>query len=98
MEFSTQESWSGLPCPPPGDVPDPGVETLFLLSAALAGRFFITSAAWEAGKVGEGVLKHPGSQARVDIRIPSRDFPSGPAAKTQSSQCRGPRFNPWAGN
>ena len=23
MEFSRQEYWSGLPCPPPGDLPDP---------------------------------------------------------------------------
>ena len=27
-----------------------------------------------------------------------RDFPSGPLAKTLSSQCRGPRFDPTAGN
>ena len=26
MEFSRQEYWSGLPCPPPGDLPDPGVK------------------------------------------------------------------------
>ena len=26
MEFSQQESWSGLPCPPPGDLSDPGIE------------------------------------------------------------------------
>ena len=26
MGFSRQEYWSGLPCPPPGDVPDPGIE------------------------------------------------------------------------
>ena len=26
MEFSNQEYWSGLPCPPPGDCPDPGVK------------------------------------------------------------------------
>ena len=28
----------------------------------------------------------------------NRDFPGGPAAKTLSSQCRGPRFNPWSGS
>ena len=28
MGFSRQEYWSGLPCPPPGDLPNPGVETL----------------------------------------------------------------------
>ena len=27
MEFSRQEYWSGLPFPPPGDLPDPGIET-----------------------------------------------------------------------
>ena len=27
MEFSRQEYWSGLPCPPLGDLPDPGIET-----------------------------------------------------------------------
>jgi len=26
MEFSRQEYWSGLPCPPPGDLPNPGIE------------------------------------------------------------------------
>ena len=26
MEFSRQEYWSGLPCPPPGDLPSPGIE------------------------------------------------------------------------
>ena len=28
MGFSRQEYWSGLPCPPPGNVPDPGIETV----------------------------------------------------------------------
>jgi len=27
-----------------------------------------------------------------------RGFPGAPVAKTMSSQCRGPRFNPWSGN
>ena len=26
MGFSRQESWSGLPVPSPGDLPDPGIE------------------------------------------------------------------------
>ena len=26
MGFSSQEYWSGLPCPPPRDIPDPGIE------------------------------------------------------------------------
>ena len=48
MGFSRQEYWSGLPCPPPGDLPDPGIEPTSLLSPALAGMFFTTSATWEA--------------------------------------------------
>ena len=37
-----------MPCPPPGDLPDPGIEPMSLISLALAGRFFTTSATWEA--------------------------------------------------
>ena len=48
MGFSRQEYWSGLPCPPPGDLPDPGIEPVPIMSPALAGRFFTTSATWEA--------------------------------------------------
>ena len=39
--------WSGLPCPPPGDLPNPGTDTASLTSSALAGRFLTTSATWE---------------------------------------------------
>ena len=46
--LSRQEYWSGLPSPPPGDLPDPGIEPVYLMSPASAGRFFTTSAAWEA--------------------------------------------------
>ena len=48
MGFSRQEHWSGLPCPPPGDLPDSGIEPTSLTSRALAGRFFTTRATWEA--------------------------------------------------
>ena len=44
MGLSRQEYWSGLPCPPPGDLPHPES----LMSPALAGRFFTTSTTWEA--------------------------------------------------
>ena len=50
MEFSRQEYWSGLPFPPPGDLPNPGIwkKPASLTSPALAGGFFTTSATWEA--------------------------------------------------
>ena len=37
MGFSRQEYWSALPCPPPGDLPDPGIEPVSLMSPMLAG-------------------------------------------------------------
>ena len=46
--FSRQEYWSGMQCLPPGDLPDPEIEPESLTSPALAGRFFTTSATWEA--------------------------------------------------
>ena len=39
-EFSRQEYWSGLPFPPPGDLPDPGIKPTSLVSPALVGRYF----------------------------------------------------------
>ena len=51
MGLSRQEHWSGLLCPPPGDLPDLGVEPASLKSPALAGVFFTTHAAWEAGEM-----------------------------------------------
>ena len=32
MGFSRQEYWSGLPCPPPGDLPNPGIELHLMCS------------------------------------------------------------------
>ena len=40
MGFSRQEYWTGLPFPPPRDLPDPGIE---LASSTLAGGFFTTA-------------------------------------------------------
>ena len=39
MGFFRQEYWSGLPCAPPGDLPNPGIEPASLMSPALAGGF-----------------------------------------------------------
>ena len=35
MGFSRQEYWSGFPCPPPGDLPNPGIEPVSLAAPAL---------------------------------------------------------------
>ena len=47
MGFSKQEYWSGFPCPPPGDLSDPGIEPEYLKSHALVGGFITTSTTWE---------------------------------------------------
>ena len=41
LSMARQEYWRGLPCPPPGALPDPGTEPASLASPALAGGFFI---------------------------------------------------------
>ena len=46
MEFPGQEYWSGLPLPISGDLLDPGIKLVSLVSPALAGGFFTTSATW----------------------------------------------------
>ena len=48
LRFSRQEYWSGLPCPPPGDLPNPEIYPIFLMSPTLVGRFFTTSITWKA--------------------------------------------------
>ena len=42
MVLSRQEYWSGFPCPPPGDLPNQGVELASLGFPALSGSFFTT--------------------------------------------------------
>ena len=44
MGFSRQEYWSGLLCPPPGELRDPGIEPASLRSPALVGRFITATA------------------------------------------------------
>ena len=76
MGFSRQEYWSGLPCPPPGDLPDPGIEPSSLISPALAGGFFTTSTTWEAPDKLQLKKKIPRASAKI----------KDPTTKAQSSQ------------
>ena len=48
LGFPRQKYWSGLPCPPPGDLPNPGIKPTSLKSPALTGNFFTSSATWGA--------------------------------------------------
>jgi len=49
MGFSRQEYWNGLPCPPPGDLPEPGIKPVS--PPVLVGGFFTISTTWESMKV-----------------------------------------------
>ena len=69
MGFSKQEYQSGLPCPPPWDLPNPGSEPTFLTSAAFADVFFTTSATWEA------LLKNYFSSMWLDIILCKTSIP-----------------------
>ena len=60
--FSRQEYSSGLPCRPPGDLPEPGIKPMSLMSPALAGGFF-SSATWEAYVC--SLLSSPGKKTGV---------------------------------
>ena len=48
IRFFRQKYWSGLPCPPPGNLPKPAIEPMSLMSPVLAGVLFTTNANWEA--------------------------------------------------
>ena len=56
MGFSRQEYWSGLSCPPPGELPDPGIKTAPLVAPALAGRFFTTKYSGTSVSMGSASL------------------------------------------
>ena len=95
VEFSRQECWSGLPCPPPGDLPNSGIEPASLMSLALAGGFFTSSATWEALSDCRTlyytylVTTIPLNSVPIILLNLSRDFLGGVLAKTSSSQFGG---------
>ena len=70
--FSRQEHWSGLPCPPPQGLPHPGTEPTSLMSLALAGGFFTSSATWEALYM--NICEHIKSYIRIFVYIQTRVY------------------------
>ena len=56
-EFFWQEYWSGLPFPPPGDLPNSEIKRVSLMSPALTGRFFTTVPPGKLHQLGYGDLK-----------------------------------------
>ena len=77
------EYWSGLPCPPPGDLPDPGIEPTSLPSSALADGFFTTSATWEASAAAAKSLQScPTVCDPIDSSLPGCPVPGILQART----------------
>ena len=69
MGFSRPEYWSGWPCPPPRDLPDPAIEPASLISPALAAG----SLAREAlGK--PGILRSLKVQHAIDVEQVPRKY------------------------
>ena len=79
MQFSRQEYWSGLPCPPPGNLSNPGIESAFLTSPALAGGFFTTSATWEAPAAAPAAAPAKSLQSCLTLCDPIDGSPPGSA-------------------
>ena len=96
MVFSRQKYWSGLPCSPPGDHPDPGMEPASLMSPALARGFFTTSATWEApvypakckiDSYWEAAMKHRESSPSMVLWWPRRVRGCGGAGTRGRDAC-----------
>ena len=96
MGFSRQEYWRGLPCPPPGDLPNSGIEPMSLASPALAEGFFTTVPPRKPEKI---IKQHmTRSKERVDLvwvegneEIVSQDF----KLSVQSLSCVQLFVTPW---
>ena len=76
MGFSRQEYWTELPCPPPGDFPNPGIKPASLTSPALAGRFFTTSTTksmYNIDLILSNVAKFASKMISVDTPTNSRE-------------------------
>ena len=87
--FSRQEYRSGLPCPPPGGLPDPGITPRSLALLALAGGFFTTSASWEAPWLNISNESHHSPQrcAPSELSIPADHVFTRWMTQTESHQC-----------
>ena len=112
MGFSRQEYWSGLPGPSPGDLSNPGIEPKSLMSPPLAGKFFTTSATWEAHNTEDtgpipGSGRSPGEGNGDPLQLPvicacicsflTRVWVSSYLKiRFNVSRCSIPIFRPWA--
>ena len=73
MGFSRQEYWIGLPFPPPGDLPDPGIQSWALEFTALAGGFVTISTTWDSES--EVAQQCPVLHDPMDCSLPGFSIP-----------------------
>ena len=66
LGFSSQEYWSGLPFPPPGDLPNPGIQRKCAASPALVDGFFTTE---PPGKPMEYTLHSPKAESLLLLSL-----------------------------
>ena len=93
MGFSRHEYWNGLPFPSPGDLPDPGIKPASLTSPALAGRFFTTSATWEAEVRSMRQSQRPDQVQGEGSQTPLLDRRH--TLKPPQHKCIGPKVQWW---
>ena len=85
MGFTRQEYWSGLPCPPPKNVPDPGVEPTSLMSPALQVGFLpLAPSTYEKNTICHFPDSRQGEED-MDSRQLLRDVPQFSSQETQFS-------------
>ena len=71
MEFSRQEYWSGMPCPLPGDLPDPGIE-LTSLNVSWFGRWVLYhSVQFSLSVVSDSLRPHESQHTRLPCPSPT---------------------------
>ena len=78
--FPRQESWSGLPFPPPGDLPDPGSETGSPAPPALEGRFLITET------LGKPQISYTSIKKKITLLLCGKDVGKGQSRNRKANQ------------
>ena len=104
MGFSRQEYWSGLPCPSPGDLPNPGIKPVSFTCSALGGGFFTTSTTNKdllyhtRNYIQCFIIIYNGKESeKVCMYMHIWGFPGGSDGKESACQYRRDRFNPKGG-
>ena len=94
MGFSREAYWSGLTFPPPGELPDPGIELMSLMSPAFAGGFFTASTTTQSSFLAQPFLEVPlGSRCRRPCSVPLHEGQS-PWLRSQTQQVACPAHSP----